>query len=288
MALMNLVVNVTNYTKMSDDLVLYSGASKEKHPRCVEHPDARPIGGHPVANASYHTQPPQRSQKRPDPARVIQSYYHQVNAGGKRGAYRRTGDLYNISDESVRRYVLAFEAQANVPTLPNELVYTPPPGGYPLPQPVPIAPNTPQHGAQTTPAACGEVTSTPRSNVAETPQDGGATRHTDEHAPDAEDSPELPQSADEDEEEPLLPPPVPQSPLPAPAPPPPREEPQEPPGPIPIWAGVPPVQRIVMRAPVKQHRPSALQWIADHPVARQQLLAWTVFLVLVLLTMVGS
>jgi hypothetical protein len=70
-----------------------------------------------------------RKPRKPDPARVVQSYHHEVQARGKRGAFRRTGDLYNISDESVRRYLAADEQRAQVkPALPDELAYTPAPG----------------------------------------------------------------------------------------------------------------------------------------------------------------
>jgi len=235
--------------------------------------------------------------KRPDPARVIQSYYHQVDAGGKRGAYRRTGDLYNISDESVRRYVLAYEAQAALPPEPDELVYTPPPGAYPMPQPVPAALDMPQHEPQGTPAACGALTSSARSNVAGTPQGTDAIEHTDERSSVAHSAPQTPQN------ESLTPTPEPApwvDPLPPTIPASPPEDPEVWPFPAPVPEPLPegePVptarqvvirERVVMRAPVEQHRPSALQWMADHPVARQQLLAWVVFLVLVLLTMVGA
>lgn len=240
---------------------------------------------------------PAPAPKRPDPARVIQSYYHQVDAGGKRGAYRRTGDLYNISDESVRRYVLAFEAQANAPAVPDELVYTPPPGGYPMPQPAPVASEAPQDAPQRTPAACGALTSSARSVVAETPQGTNATRQTDQRLSVAHSAAQTPQN-----ETPMptpepgpwsdpLPPTIPNSPpedpevwpFPAPAP-----EPVPEGEPVPTARQVVIRERVVMRAPVERPRAGVLQWLVEHEGARQQLIAWAVFLVLVMLTIVGS
>jgi hypothetical protein len=70
-----------------------------------------------------------KKPKKPEPARVVQSYWYEVQARGKRGALRRTGELYNISDETVRRYVAADEAKAQ-PATPkdDELAYIPAPG----------------------------------------------------------------------------------------------------------------------------------------------------------------
>ncbi len=72
---------------------------------------------------------PASKKRKPDPARVVQSYWHEVQARGKRGALRRTGDLYNISDESVRRYLAADEQRAQVKSVDaGELAYSPAPG----------------------------------------------------------------------------------------------------------------------------------------------------------------
>jgi CxxC motif-containing protein len=74
------------------------------------------------------------SKRKPEPSRVVQSYLHIVDTQGKRGALRKTGEIYGIAGESVRRYVAAHEAAQNVPEQPPELQYVPPPGGYPEPQ----------------------------------------------------------------------------------------------------------------------------------------------------------
>ncbi len=144
-----------------------------------------------MASASLHTPAPTRKRK-PDPARVVQSYYHEVAQRGRRGAYRRTGDLYNISDETVRRFVHAAEARANTPPLPDELAYVPPPFSDELaaiqaksaaelateghPRDISIT-STPQPAPQRTPAERGSITSSSRSIVAFAPQLDDATRH---------------------------------------------------------------------------------------------------------------
>ncbi|GAC1554267.1 MAG: hypothetical protein NVS2B7_30190 [Herpetosiphon sp.] len=75
-----------------------------------------------MALHSIPHQPSTRKQRKPDPSRVVQTYWHEVQSKGKRGALRRAGDLYNISDESVRRYVAADEARAQLATpTPAEL-----------------------------------------------------------------------------------------------------------------------------------------------------------------------
>ncbi len=75
-----------------------------------------------------------RPARKPEPSRVVQSYLHIVSTQGKRGALRKTGEIYGIAGESVRRYVAAHESAQNVPEQPPELQYVPPPGGYPEPQ----------------------------------------------------------------------------------------------------------------------------------------------------------
>lgn len=77
-----------------------------------------------------------RPARKPEPSRVVQSYLHIVSTQGKRGACRKTGEIYGISRETVRRYVAAHEASRNAPEEPPELQYVPPPGGYPTPQPM--------------------------------------------------------------------------------------------------------------------------------------------------------
>ncbi len=74
-----------------------------------------------------------RPTRKLDPARVVQSYLHIVDTQGKRGALRKTGEIYSISDETVRRYVAAHEAAQNPPEIPQDLQYIPPPYSYPEP-----------------------------------------------------------------------------------------------------------------------------------------------------------
>jgi hypothetical protein len=80
-----------------------------------------------MATVSYtqHTTP-----RKPDAARVLQSYWHIVSTQGRRGALRKAGELYNVSDETVRRYLAAYDAAHNATETPVELQYVPPPGGY--------------------------------------------------------------------------------------------------------------------------------------------------------------
>ncbi len=69
-------------------------------------------------------------RRKPDPARVVQSYQYIVERDKtKRGAYRKTAEIYNISDETVRRWVHEHEASAQQEA--DELLYTPTPVGYP-------------------------------------------------------------------------------------------------------------------------------------------------------------
>ncbi len=81
-----------------------------------------------MATLSYHTQ--HTTPRKPDAARVLQSYWHIVETQGRRGALRKTGELYNVSDETVRRYLAAHDAAHNAAETPVELQYVPPPGGY--------------------------------------------------------------------------------------------------------------------------------------------------------------
>jgi hypothetical protein len=60
----------------------------------------------------------------------VQSYLHIVDTQGKRGAASKTSEIYGISHMTVRRYVAAHEAAQNVPEVPLDLAYCPPPGGY--------------------------------------------------------------------------------------------------------------------------------------------------------------
>jgi len=78
-----------------------------------------------------------------NPTLILQTYHYETKVRGRRGAYRRTGEIHSISDETVRRYVHQAEAPSNA------LAYTPPPGGYPTPEPLPqiateASPETPQ------------------------------------------------------------------------------------------------------------------------------------------------
>ncbi len=133
-----------------------------------------------MTSGSYHSSAPTHHQRRhkPDPGRVVQSCQHQVDTLGKRGAYRRTGDLYGISDETVRRYVAAAEAPP-APELPEELAAVPLPGAFPEPEPAATLPQlTPQNDA----GERGDSTSSARSNAAISPQVDHATRHTSERA----------------------------------------------------------------------------------------------------------
>ncbi len=70
--------------------------------------------------------------RKPDAARVYQSYLHICDTQGKRGALRRVGEIYGISHETVRRYVLQYEA-VKAPEEPADVRYIPPPYSYPEP-----------------------------------------------------------------------------------------------------------------------------------------------------------
>ena len=224
------------------------------------------------------------------PERVFQTYTHECATHGEWGAYRRTGDRYGRSDEWARKACAKYRAQTVQATtavqLAPELAYVPPPDGYPAPVPLPTIPTdaiklptTPAKAPTTKLDVIGEVGS-----VAET-FSGSQLANTVNSQPGERETPEPAPWVDP------LPPTIPGSPpdepdlwpFPAPVP-----EPLPEPEPVPTARQVVIRERVVMRAPVEQHRPSALQWMADHPVARQQLLAWAVFLVLVLLTMVGA
>ena len=104
---------------------------------------------------------------KPDRARVIQVYEYEKRERGKSGAYRRTGELLGVSDETVRRYVQA----AMPPEEPPSLVYVPPPFANPEPVPPVVAATEP-------PQAATEVMSTSSSDAT----DEDATRHTPEPA----------------------------------------------------------------------------------------------------------
>ncbi len=162
---------------------------------------------------AYHST---TTTRKPDAARVLQSYWHIVETQGRRGALRKTGELYNLSDETVRRYLAAHDAAHNAPETPVELLYVPPPGGYSEP----IVPTI--SASYVTPHA----TATPHDTATEQPQtpfmDGGnlcqATNATDAPQPqetelDADELPHatLPQChADELEPVVLAAPPMPQ------------------------------------------------------------------------------
>ena len=156
--------------------------------------------------------PSSTRKRKPDPARVVQSYYHEVSQRGRRGAYRRTGDLYNISDETVRRFVHAAEERANTPPLSDELAYVPPPFSDELAvirakSAVERATEgrrrdisnmlTPQPAPRLTPAECGSITSNSRSTVAFAPHFQDATRHAAELSDWPTDTPQSPQASDE-------------------------------------------------------------------------------------------
>ncbi|HSH81850.1 MAG TPA: hypothetical protein VLA19_25265, partial [Herpetosiphonaceae bacterium] len=161
-----------------------------------------------MASASVSTSSATRKRK-PDPARVVQSYYHEVAQRGRRGAYRRTGDLYNISDETVRRFVHAAEERANTLPLPDELAYVPPPFADELTaiqaksateratevhqRDISRSP-APQIEPRFGPGDRGIVTSSSRSNVAFAPQLDDATRHRVELGKRPTDGPEMPQA----------------------------------------------------------------------------------------------
>jgi hypothetical protein len=201
-----------------------------------------------MATSAYHT-PSSPRRRRPDPARVVQSYQHQVEALGKRGAFRRTAALYGISDETVRRYVLATQ-QPKTPAPKVDAVppYEPPPGGYPEPQPprhdINLPHTAPQRAAVATcgNAAGGDPLPAPLERVIMSNVKRGlhateyATRHTPERGDEAEETPHTPQPEREPEDEAPdeipLPPAGPVGPLPAPPPPPP------PPQPV-AWAATP-------------------------------------------------
>lgn len=83
------------------------------------------------------------------PETVYALYTRDVMINGARGAYARVGRAVGKSDETVRRWVHQAEARLQVD---DALVYVPPPGGYPVPEPMPqvaqelpqIAPNPPK------------------------------------------------------------------------------------------------------------------------------------------------
>lgn len=236
-----------------------------------------------MAHASIPHSAPVRqpARRRPDPARVVQAYYHQVNTAGKRGAYRRTSELYNCSPDTVERIIHRHEArELEREQTPPELVYVPPPGGYPEPKAAPIMA---QDGAS--PVArnaagephlddqpSGDVTSIDEletvERAANSPQINAAECRSDqpETAPDlaaglAEDTPQHPtpyQSTNDlltSSELGLVAPPI--------------------------------VVRQVIRVAVDQRPAGVVAWLNEHPGVRQQLIAVAVFLVLVALTWWG-
>jgi len=180
-----------------------------------------------TASAHPTATPIVKKQRKPEPARVVQSFHHEVQTRGKRGALRRTGELYNISDESVRRYVAADEQRGQLPVLPDQLAYTPAPGEASylaereriaaqlvaqqhkaLTPAQPLAPairhkprphcHRLRHGTHT--HLCGIITSSyttferkPVANDAITPQAPHVTRHSAERAQNGLGQPQTPQ-----------------------------------------------------------------------------------------------
>lgn len=201
-----------------------------------------------------------KGRRKPDPQRILQVYEYEKRTHGARGAYRRAGEMLGVSDETVRRAVHAAEAPPAEPT-PAELVYVPPPGGYPEPEPLP---QMAQDGAssdarndtdepQIEAADIGDITSSDDATIAlespepalphePTPQAEDATRHADERDEGEHSRPALPQTA----------PPI--------------------------------VQRVVVR---EVQTVGLLEWARQHEVLSKQLVALGVFLLLVLLSFAG-
>ena len=87
----------------------------------------------PMAAAPRTTEQPRRLKKRevPDDVLVYREYAHQVMAAGRRGAYARTGRLFNCSDQHVANVVKRHEASHLVTSRhveKPELAYEPAPG----------------------------------------------------------------------------------------------------------------------------------------------------------------
>jgi hypothetical protein len=182
-----------------------------------------------MATASI-TAPTSPKKRKPDPRAVVAHYYREcASAKGKRGALRRTGDAFGISDESVRRYVQAEEHAAEVKAAtPDELRYEPPPGGIAYqaereriaaqlaaeqtapPSPLPHQRHkarprchTYRHGE--TLRVCGLLRQAISSDVAQTPRSTNATRPTAERATSLPPSPQSPQTPSRDYRLPMLP-----------------------------------------------------------------------------------
>lgn len=269
-----------------------------------------------MAQSSIAPRPTTRpvAKRKPDRQRVIQTYWYEVKKRGKRGAYKRTGDLYNLSDESVRRYVHADEERATpAPVDDPAIVYMPPPGAYPEPQPAPpIAQNgadecaqlhtldiTPPHKMpQPDDPERGKVMSSTmgESEAGSHPSTiatagnttcHNATRHTVERDNVSLAAAETPQP--EPHPDPL-PPPIPESPpdpdldpwpFPAPDPPPwPTPEPTTP-------SARPLVITRVVRVPVEREPAGLVGWVRTHDAASKQLLGLVVLLVMILATWLG-
>ncbi len=192
-----------------------------------------------------------RPARKPEPSRVVQSYLHIVGTQGKRGALRKTGDIYGISDETVRRYVATHEAAQNVPEVPPELQYIPPPGGYEppiMPQiTTPVATDEPQNDA----TESGIVTSSYDDTNETGPQE--STNATDELPHDTMTQ----RHSDELEDE--------------------------------VTSDVPMPQPVVVRERVVRERivirerdeVGVVGWIREHPGAAHQAVAWVIAAVLI-------
>ncbi len=142
--------------------------------------------------------------RRPDDARLYQVYLHECRTGGKRGAYRRTADRYDLSDETVRRIVHRHETPQPAVEVDEDLAYVPPPGGYPTPEPVAFATEPakmPQEEPQLEDEPVGEVMSLLNEDVANLPQDDATECHTDELEEAIDEEPEVPQAAAENDSE---------------------------------------------------------------------------------------
>ena len=92
-----------------------------------------------------------------DRTAVLRAYALEVELRGQRGAYARTGRVYGISDETVRRWVHEAEQEA------DDLAYTPPPGGYSTPHPAEPLAEMPQNMPHELEDATQDATDTPQS-----------------------------------------------------------------------------------------------------------------------------
>jgi len=84
-----------------------------------------------MANASVTHSPATKKLRKPDTARVVETYWYEVKARGQWGAYTRTAAIYRLSDETIRRYVKQSE-QPLVPSVDAGLLYQPAPGERPI------------------------------------------------------------------------------------------------------------------------------------------------------------